>query len=79
MNSPFIQAQADDLVKLIEARSPTAAGPDRPAAVRAMYRRVLARDPSAKELDLAMSYLSGSTLQQYAQALLSSNEVIFWP
>ncbi len=51
----------------------------RTAKVRAMYRRVLARDPNAKELDLAMSYLAGATLQQYAQALLSSNEVIFWP
>jgi len=37
------------------------------------------RDPDAAELDLAMSYLNGSTLAQYAQALLSSNEVIFWP
>ena len=41
--------------------------------------RVLARDPSARELDLALTYLNSSTLEQYAQALLSSNEVIFWP
>ena len=52
---------------------------DQKAIVLAMYRRVLARDPSAKEMDLAISYLNESTLQQYAQALLSSNEVIFWP
>jgi hypothetical protein len=77
MNSPFIQSQAEALVKLVEAKP--AGEPDTAAKVRAMYRRVLARDPSAKELDLAMSYLTGSTLQQYAQALLSSNEVIFWP
>jgi hypothetical protein len=78
MNSPFIQSQANTLVKLVDAK-PADAAPDRSATVRAMYRRVLARDPSAKELDLAISYLSGATLQQYAQALLSSNEVIFWP
>jgi hypothetical protein len=89
MNSPFIQSQAEALVKLVGAKlvpakppvtAPTGAKPADPAAtVRALYRRVLARDPSAKELDLAMSYLAGATLPQYAQALLSSNEVIFWP
>ena len=55
------------------------AEPDAAAKVRGLYRRVLARDPSAKELDLALTYLNGSTPEQYAQALLSSNEVIFWP
>jgi len=73
MNSPFIQAQAEALAKRVEGE------PDTASKVRAMYRRVVARDPDAKELDLAMSYLNGSTLAQYAQALLSSNEVIFWP
>ncbi|HEY2012814.1 MAG TPA: DUF1553 domain-containing protein, partial [Bryobacteraceae bacterium] len=73
MNSPFIQAQAEALVKRVEGE------PDDAAKIRAMYRRVVDRDPSPKELDLAMSYLSDSTLAQYAQALLSSNEVIFWP
>jgi len=73
MNSPFIQTQAEALVKRVENE------PDAAAKIRAMYRRVVARDPDAAELDLAMSYLNGSTLAQYAQALLSSNEVIFWP
>jgi hypothetical protein len=116
MNSPFIQAQAEALVKLVEnmppdgrsmpliplVAGPVPTGPGQPEpvptkavgaietpagaktagatnAVRAMYRRVLARDPNPRELDLAMSYLASATLQQYAQALLSSNEVIFWP
>jgi len=39
----------------------------------------LARDPSPKELDLALSYLSQGTLEQYSHILLSTNEVIFWP
>ncbi|HLK68023.1 MAG TPA: PSD1 and planctomycete cytochrome C domain-containing protein [Bryobacteraceae bacterium] len=77
MNSPFIQAQAEALVKLVRSEPGVAFTPE--ATVRALYRRVLARDPSAKEIDLAISYLNGSTLPQYAQALLSSNEVIFWP
>ena len=40
--------------------------------------QVLSRDPSAKELDLALGYLAQGTLEQYAQVLLSSNEEIFW-
>jgi len=73
MNSPFIQAQTEALVKSIADRGDTA------AQVRAMYRRVLARDPNAKELDLALTYIPENSMALYAQALLSSNEVIFWP
>ena len=52
--------------------------PDNPAKVRSLYRKVLSRDPKAKEVDLAVSYLSQGTIEQYAQILLSSNEEIFW-
>ena len=41
--------------------------------------QALNREPSPKELDLALSYLEKGTLAQYAQALLATNEVIFWP
>ena len=44
-----------------------------------MYRRVLGREPSARELELAEKFLETSAPAQYAQALLSTNEVIFWP
>jgi hypothetical protein len=37
------------------------------------------RDPTPKELDTALTYLDKGTLVQFAQALLASNEVIFWP
>ena len=47
--------------------------------MRSLYRKILARDPSPKELDLAVSYLTGGTVEQYAQVLLSTNEEIFWP
>ena len=51
---------------------------DTPAKVRALYRKILSRDPSAKELDLAITYSNGATLDEYAQVLLSTNEEIFW-
>ncbi len=44
-----------------------------------MYRRVLGREASERELELANQFLESSTLVQYAQALLETNEVIFWP
>jgi hypothetical protein len=43
-----------------------------------MYQRAFARDPSERETMLAMGYLETGTLTGYAQALLGTNEVIFW-
>jgi hypothetical protein len=73
MNSPFIQERAADLVKRVESE------PDVAFKIRDMYRDALNRDPTPKELDLAQSYLNKATLAQYAQALLATNEFIFWP
>jgi hypothetical protein len=73
MNSPFMQERAADLVKRVDAASVT------PEKIRGMYRDALNRDPSPKELDAALTYLDKGTLAQFAQALLASNEVIFWP
>ncbi len=73
MNSTFIQERADALAKSVERE------PDLPAKVRAMYRRLLGREPDDSELQLAERYLEKSTPAQYAQALLATNEVIFWP
>jgi hypothetical protein len=47
--------------------------------MRSLYRKILARDPSPPELDLAVSYLAQGTIEHYAQVLLSTNEEIFWP
>jgi hypothetical protein len=44
-----------------------------------MYRYAVDRDPTSQELDTALTYLNKGTLAQFAQALLASNEVIFWP
>jgi len=73
MNSPFMQERAADLVKRVDPE------PDIPAKLRGMYRDALNRNPTPKELDTALSYLENGTLAQFAQALLASNEVIFWP
>jgi hypothetical protein len=72
MNSPFIHNLAGTLAKSVDGESDTA------AKVRALYRKILSRDPSAKELDLATTYLNEASLHQYAQVLLATNEEIFW-
>jgi hypothetical protein len=73
MNSEFVQDRAEELAELVKDET------DVPAKIRAMYRQALARDPDKEEIRLAQEYLETSTLAQYAQALLSTNEVIFWP
>ncbi len=73
MNSPFMQERAASLVKRVDTI------PDRSAKIRDLYRAALDRDPTPKELDAALTYLDKGTLAQFAQALLASNEVIFWP
>jgi hypothetical protein len=73
MNSPFIHGLAGDLAASVaDAANPA-------DKITGLYRKVLARNPSAKELDLGVSYLSHGSPEQYAQILLSTNEVIFWP
>ena len=72
MNSSFLQEQAVALAKIVEKE------PDDSARIRGLYRRILARDPNLKEIDLGLSYLAHATLAQFAQALLSTNEVIAW-
>jgi hypothetical protein len=73
MNSSFMKEEATVLAKSVEPE------PDNAAKMRSLYRKILSRDPSPKELDLALSYLSQGTLEQYSHILLSTNEVIFWP
>jgi hypothetical protein len=73
MNSAFVQERAEALAGSVERE------PDVRARVRGMYRRLLGRDPGETELRLAEAYLRSSTPALYAQALLATNEVIFWP
>jgi hypothetical protein len=73
MNSPFMQERAAHLVARVNGAS------DVSGKIRDMYRDAVDRDPTPKELDSALTYLDKGTLAQFAQALLASNEVIFWP
>jgi hypothetical protein len=73
MNSSFVQDRAEALAKGVEKE------PDVSAKVRGIYRKLLGRDPDERELELAKQYLETQTLARYAQALLATNEVIFWP
>ena len=73
LNSAFMQAQAEALVENVSAE------PDNNAKVRAMYHRTLLREPTDRERLLAVNYLATGTLIDYAHALLSTNEEIFWP
>jgi hypothetical protein len=73
MNSSFIQDRAAALARAVEKE------PDTAARVRGLYRRALGRDPTEHERELAEQFLQSAPLAEYAQALLSTNEVIFWP
>ncbi len=72
MNSSFMRAEADALAASVSRL------PDDKAKMRSLYRQVLSRDPSPREIDLALGYLAHGAIEQYAQVLLSSNEEIFW-
>ena len=73
MNGPLMQ-------NLAEAAAKTASSATGEAEqIGVLYRRILARDPSAAEMKSALAYLQKGTLQRYAQVLLSTNEEIFLP
>jgi hypothetical protein len=73
MNSPFIEHLADALAKSVEQESGTT------AKVRSLYRKTFSRNPTATELDSALTYLNRAPVARFAQVLLASNEEIFWP
>ena len=74
LNSDFIQARAEALSKRVSAAAPTD-----PARISAAYRALFQRDPAPDELKIGLEYLKspGATWPRYAQALLSSNELLF--
>jgi hypothetical protein len=73
LNSPFMRDQAAALAASVSKEA------DDNARVRVMYHKVFSRDPSDHELSLAGKYLATGTMTDYAQALLCTNEVIYWP
>ena len=73
MNSGFVQGLAAELAKAVE-------GTPAPAEkIKALYRRVFARDANPDEVALGIQYLEAANVARYAQALLATNEIIFWP
>ena len=73
MNGEFIQNLAAAAAK--SAASATGEAEQ----IAALYRRILARNPTPAEMKSALEYLKKGTLQRYAQVLLSTNEEIFLP
>jgi hypothetical protein len=73
MNSAFVQGQAAALAKQVSSE------PTLEARIQKLYRRIFSRDATSDEVALGMEYLRGADAVRYAQALLSTNEVIFWP
>jgi hypothetical protein len=71
MNGPVITECANALGASVKDL------PDTSAKLRELFRKVLARDPSPKEMDLALSYVNKGSIEEYAQVLLATNEVIF--
>ena len=73
MNGAFVQNLAEAAAKAATKASGEA------EQIGMLYRRILARDPTAAEMKSALQYLEKGTLQRYAQVLLSTNEEIFLP
>ena len=71
--SSFIKQLSTTLAKAVESDA------DAATRIRNLYRKVLLRDPSAAETKATLSYLTGATLEQFAQVLLATNEEVFWP
>jgi hypothetical protein len=73
MNSAFIQTQAQALAEQVDTEATAE------AKIEKLYRKIFARNATADELTLGKQYLAQADTARYAQALLSTNEVIFWP
>jgi hypothetical protein len=73
MNSSFVQEQAKALAEQVA----DAATPE--AKIQSLYRKVFSRNATPDEVALGAAYLGTADTARYAQALLSTNEVIFWP
>jgi hypothetical protein len=73
MNSSFVQEQAKALAEHVAGESTTE------AKIQSLYRKVFSRNATPDEMALGVKYLAAADTARYAQALLSTNEVIFWP
>ena len=72
LNNPFAQAQAKHLAARLKS-----AATDDPARVRLAYELLFARPPKDDELRLGLRFLASVSWDEYAHALLCSNEFVF--
>jgi len=73
MNSEFMHEAAAELAGAASSEAETS------ARLQILFHRALGREPSSRELDLALDFLRSGSIAEYAQVLLSTNEEIFWP
>lgn len=70
LNSSFMLARSDALAKRVAEGDP-------PSRASRLYELIYGRQPSPLEQDECRSFLSTGTLEQLAQVLLMSNELMF--
>ncbi len=61
MNSDFIQAESELLVKRVDDAGDTT------AKIRKLYQLIYGRDPSQKEIELGIGYLKNEPMQEYLE------------
>jgi hypothetical protein len=72
LNNPFLTAQTRALARRLQAEAKDDAG-----RIRRAYELLYGRLPEADELAIGLRFLAGSSWQEYAHALLCSNEFIY--
>ncbi len=72
LNNPFVTEQSRHLAAAARAESDDNAG-----RIRALYRRVLLRDPSPEEAAEASAYAGRHGLENLARVLFNTNEFMF--
>jgi hypothetical protein len=70
LNGSFLRGQAERVAANLRAG-------DQRAQIEELYHAILSRQPTPKEIDLALSYLAQGSLAEYAHVLLATNEVLF--
>jgi len=78
MNSPFIIEQAKKLAQRLQQ-----SGSEDASRIRHAYELLFAREPEAEELTIAQEFLKQpaesdlTAWEQFAQALLATNEMLY--
>jgi hypothetical protein len=74
LNSRFVNGQAEFLVKRIQSEADSPAG-----RVARAYQLCYGRAPADDEVQLALGFIDATDWQQFARALLNTNEFVFIP